>query len=139
MKIQVVRSSEQEISGFLPLTLDKKDLSNVIHNSCTEVLVLNTLNYLEFDEALTFLQALLKRIRLNGTITLTGVHLMSLVQNVSNEIIDSKIFSSIIADIKCVIDTRIIVQILESNNFVIDHLVMTDGNFYELKATRIEP
>jgi hypothetical protein len=139
MKIQIVRPSEKEINGYLPLTLDKKDLSSVINNSCTEVLALNTLNYLEFVEALSFLQALLKRIRLNGTITLTGVHLISLVQNVSNEAIDSKIFSSIISDIKCAIDTRIIVQILESNSFVIDHLVIIDGNFYELKATRIEP
>ena len=136
MKIQIVKPGEQEISGYLPLTLDKKDITNVINNSCTEILVLNSLNYLSFDDAIGFFQALLKKIRLNGKITITGVHLMALAQNVANEIIDSKICSDIIANVKCIIDTRIIVQILESNNCTLDYLVITEGNFFELKATR---
>lgn len=137
MKIQVVKPGEKEIDGYLPLTLIEQDIQNVINNSCTEILALQSLDYIPFDKATLFLQALLTKVRLNGTITLTGIHAVAFAQNIINEMIDSKTASNIIDELRSIVDTRIVIQILESNNFMLDYITIT-GNFYELRATRRE-
>lgn len=137
MKLQIVNNESEVVNGYMHILIaNKEDLKNIVHSSCTEVVAFNVLDKLEYKDALDFFIALLNRVRLNGCITLSSLNLISLGQNIISEEIDSENFSKLIENVKSIIDTRIIINLLESNNFIIDHLILLDRNYYELKATR---
>jgi hypothetical protein len=139
MKLQIIKNINDQLNGFTSITISQKDeIKNIIHSSCTEVFANRVLDELTYQEAIQFLVELMQRVRLGGNIILSGIDLISLGQNITNELIDSQSVSYIINNAKSIIDTRIITNLLESNGFVLEYLMLLDQNYYELKANRVK-
>jgi len=138
MKLQIVNSDDQSIEGFISLKVGedfKTTLSQIVDNSCTEVLLLDILDTIEYEKSFEFLKIVLQKIRLNGSITLRGVSSLAFAHSLLNGPIDSKQASGIISNIHSIHDQRDVINLLESKNFTID-TVRLNGISYELKATR---
>jgi len=138
MKLQIVNSDDQSIEGFISLKVGedfKTTLSQIVDNSCTEVLLLDILDTIEYEKSFEFLKIVLQKIRLNGSITLRGVSSLAFAHSLLNGPIDSKQASGIISNIDSIHDQRDVINLLESKNFTID-TVRLNGISYELKATR---
>lgn len=138
MKLQIVNNDDESIEGFVSFKVGddfKTALSQLIDNSCTEVLLLDMLDTMEYDQSFEFLTGVLKKIRSNGSIILRGVSSLSFSHSLLNGPIDSKQASGIISNIRSIHDQRDVINLLESNNFTID-TVRLNGVVYELKATR---
>jgi hypothetical protein len=138
MKLQIVNNDDESIDGFISLKVGedfKTTLSQLIDNSCTEVLLLDILDTMEYEQSFEFLVSVLKKIRSSGSIILRGVSSLSFSHSLLNGPIDSKQASGIIGNIKSIHDQRDVINLLESNNFTVD-TVRLNGVVYELKATR---
>lgn len=138
MKLQIIKNDDDAIEGFVSIKVSENpetDLSKVINNSCTEMLVLDVIDYFDYDKSISFLADVLSKIRLNGSILLKGVSSVAFSHAVFNGSLDCKQASDIIANIKSIHDQRDIIGYLEANKFTID-TVRTTGACYEIKATR---
>ena len=138
MKLQIVKNDDESIDGFISLKLGedfKTTLSQLVDHSCTEVLLLDILDAMEYDQSFEFLAIVLQKIRLNGSIILRGVSSLVFANSLLNGIIDSKQASGIISNIHSIHDQRDVINLLESKNFTID-TVKLNGISYEVKATR---
>jgi len=138
MKLQIVRNDNDSIEGFVSLKVGedfKTTLSQLVDHSCKEVLLLDILDTMEYDQSFEFLANVLQKIRLNGSITLRGISSLAFAHSLLNGPIDSKQASGIISNIHSIHDQRDVINVLESNNFTID-TVRLNGIAYELKATR---
>lgn len=138
MKLQIVNNDDESIEGFISLKIGedfKTTLSQLVDNSCTEVLLLDILDTMEYEQSFEFLVNILKKIRSNGSIILRGVSSLSFSHSLLNGPIDSKQASGIIGNIRSIHDQRDVTNLLESNNFTVD-TVRLSGVVYELKATR---
>jgi len=138
MKLQIVNNDDESIEGFISLKVGedfKTTLSQLVDNSCTEVLLLDILDTMEYEQSFEFLVSILKKIRSSGSIILRGVSSLSFSHSLLNGPIDSKQASGIIGNIKSIHDQRDVINLLESNNFTVD-TVRLNGVVYELKATR---
>lgn len=138
MKLQIVNNDDESIEGFISLKIGedfKTTLSQLVDNSCTEVLLLDILDTMEYEQSFEFLVSVLKKIRSNGSIILRGVSSLSFAHSLLNGPIDSKQASGIIGNIRSIHDQRDVTNLLESNNFTVDTLRLS-GVVYELKATR---
>lgn len=138
MKLQIVNNDDESIEGFISLKIGedfKTTLSQLVDNSCTEVLLLDILDTIEYEQSFEFLVSVLKKIRSNGSIILRGVSSLAFSHSLLNGPIDSKQASGIISNIRSIRDQRDIINLLESNSFTVD-TVRLSGIVYELKATR---
>lgn len=138
MKLQIVHDDNESIEGYISLTLSensKSDLSKIVNNSCTEILLLDIIDSFEYDKSLEFLLDVLTKIRLNGSIILRGISSLAFSHALLNGSIDSNKASNIISNIKSIHDQRDVTELLEKNNFRID-TIRLNGVSYELKATR---
>jgi hypothetical protein len=138
MKLQIVNNDDESIEGFVSLKVGddfKTALTQLIDNSCTEVLLLDILDTMEYGQSFEFLSGILRKVRSNGSIILRGVSSIAFSHSLLNGPIDSKQASGIIANIRSIHDQRDVINLLESNHFIID-TVRLNGVTYELKATR---
>jgi hypothetical protein len=138
MKLQIVRNDNESIEGFVSLKVGedfKTTLSQLVDNSCTEVLLLDILDTMEYESSFEFLASVLNKIRLQGSIILRGISSLAFSHSLLHGPIDSKQASEIITNIKSIHDQRDVISILESHNFIID-TVRLHGVSYELRATR---
>jgi hypothetical protein len=138
MKLQIVNNDDESIEGFISLKVSKDfktTLSQLVDSSCTEVLLLDILDTMEYEQSFEFLFYVLKKIRLNGSIVLRGISSIAFAHSLLNGPIDSKRASGIIDNIHSIHDQRDVINLLESNDFIVD-TVRLNGVEYELKATR---
>lgn len=138
MKLQIVHDDNESIEGYIALTISensKSDLSQVVNNSCTEILLLDIIDSFAYDKSFEFLFDVLTKIRLNGSIILRGISSLAFSHALLNGSIDNSKASNIISEIKSIHDQRDITELLEKNNFRID-TIRLNGVSYELKATR---
>jgi hypothetical protein len=138
MKLQIVNNDDESIEGFISLKVGedfKTTLSQLVDNSCTEVLLLDILDTMEYEQSFEFLSGIFRKVRSSGSIILRGVSSLSFSHSLLNGPIDSKQASGIIGNIKSIHDQRDVINLLESNNFTVD-TVRLSGVVYELKATR---
>lgn len=137
MKIQVITSEPEAISGFDHILIQNgqcPDIDNVINHSCTELIAIDCLDKLSYDDSVKFFGELIKKIRLGGTLVLRGIGLLSIGQQIISEAIDAQSLSNIISNIKCLHDPRNIVNVLEKENFTVTMYLR--GIHYEITATR---
>lgn len=138
MKLQIINNENESIEGFVSLKISenfKTTLSQIIDNSCTEILLLDILDTMDYEKSYEFLSQMIHKIRLNGSLILRGVSSIVLANSILNEKIDTKQASNIIANIQSFHDQRDIITLLEANDFIIDTIRLSGVN-YELKATR---
>lgn len=136
MKIQIVNKNEEIIDGYYIISTDKlENISTVINNSCTDLILVDVLDKLPQKDCIDLLNVLMQKIRINGRIVISGVHLLSLAQGIINETIDGNAVNDIIAQNQSIIDSRRICNLLESQKFIIDTLKIY-GHKYEIIAIR---
>lgn len=136
MKIQIVNKNEEIIDGYYIISTDKlENISTVINNSCTDLIAVDVLDKLPQKDCIDLLTALMQKIRINGRIVISGVHLLSLAQGIINETIDQNTINDIICQSQSILDSRKICNILENQKFIIDTLKIY-GYKYEIIAIR---
>lgn len=138
MKIQIIKNDGESIDGFITLKLGndtKLELSKIINNSCTEILLLDIIDLFEYNKSIELISDIVSKIRLNGSLILRGISSIAFSHSLLNGIIDSNRASEIISKIQSIHDHRDITSLLESHHFTIDTISL-NGLSYELKATR---
>jgi len=138
MKLQIINNENESIEGFISLKISENfqnTLSQIVDNSCAEILLLDILDTMDYDKSYEFLSQMIRKVRLNGSLILKGISSIVLASSIMNEKIDTKQASNMIANIRSVHDQRDIITMLEANDFIID-VVRISGVTYELKATR---
>lgn len=136
MKIQIVNKNEEIIDGYYIISTEKlENISTIINNSCTDLIAIDVLDKLTQNECIDLLNVLMQKIRINGRMVISGVHLLSLAQGIINETIDSSAVNDIIAQNQSIIDSRKICNLLEAKKFIIDTFKIY-GHKYEIIAIR---
>jgi hypothetical protein len=136
MKVQIVNKDEEIIDGYYIISINKLEtVATLINNACTDIIAVDVLDKLSNKDALDLLNALLQKVRMNGRLILSGIHLLSFANGIVNENIDQDTVAKIIDENHSIIDSRKISNILESHKFVIDSLKIQSYK-YEITATR---
>jgi len=137
MKVQLINNESEAISGFETILVkdnECKDIDQVIDNSCSDFLSIGTLDHLRYDNSVKLFGKILRKIRLGGTLTIRGLSLLSVGQQIVSESLEAQDFSNMINGVSSIHDPRNMVVALEEQNFITTLSVR--GAQYEIKAIR---
>ena len=102
MKLNICCSTQQKITNYTNLVLEENtvDLNTVINSSCEEIIVSNVLDHLIYENAKQALREILSKLRLGGTITITGVDAKALSRMVVSESVSIEQLNQILSNTK---------------------------------------
>lgn len=136
MKLNITHNNTV-INNYININLSKDtlDLSNVIDNSCEEILVTDVLDYIKFDTVNNTIVQIVKKLRNNGTLTITGNDIRSLCRLSLSDSISIEEFNTIIFEVKSLNSFINIRNVLHSCGLRIESEIIK-GHKYEVVATR---
>lgn len=137
MKIQVIHGNDEAIEGFTVIDIQRGifQLSEIINNSCTEIMLINCLDLVDGETASNILYTACQKIRLGGKITITGIDIKVICRNVLNNQINNDVLNNTLANIKSFRSVADIESVLKNYNLTIDTIALK-GHIYEIKASR---
>lgn len=136
MKIHIHDEKEQGIEGCKSITYQKlEDLNLVIDNSCEYILANNIFDQFPADDFDSILKILIQKLRLNGTLVISGTDIKLLSKAIYNELIDNKEASKIIANKKSMDSAINVIEKLENKKLKIITTKILNHN-YEIFCAR---
>lgn len=138
MKLQVIKNPQDvKIEGMPHVTIQEvfQGMSHVYDNQCEEILIGDTINSIPFNSIEKFLLLLIKKVRINGTIKISGVNLRALVLGVKNGTIEEKNFNEIIESCISITSPNMVADILRKYNLKID-TIKNESIYYGIEASR---
>lgn len=139
MKIQIIKDESESIEGISNIVIkdDKvEELSSVVSNSCTLVLLDKSLDYLSYDSAVSCLAECLSKVRLGGEIIINGFCINNSHSMYASNQVDVHTLNMSIFAIKSFQNHENIIYTLEKHGFVVES-VLKHGMYYEIKAQRV--
>lgn len=137
MKLQVINNFEEAIGGFETVTAEQvfQDLSNISDNECEEIIIGDTIKVLPYDVIEKFFLILIRKLRIGGTIKLSGINLRLLILGVKNGTVTEENFNKIVSDCNSIISTNTVESLLQKYNLKIETF-NNKGIVYEVEASR---
>jgi len=111
------------------------NLSNVVNNSCDEILVIDALDYVKYENVNKTLASIMEKLRINGTITIVGTDLRSFNRLILSEKISIEEYNKKIEDVKSLNYVSNVRKILDSYGLAIES-EMVRSHKYEIVAIR---
>lgn len=102
MKLNICYSAQQQITNYTNLVLEENgiDLNTIVNSSCEEIVVSSVLDHLTYENANKALREILGKLRLGGTITITGIDAKALSRLVLSESVSIEQFNEILGNTK---------------------------------------
>lgn len=137
MKINITSDPSKSISGYknyFTYNNDSLDLSDVVPNCCSEIL-LTGLDYVSQSKIDDVLNQAISKLRVGGKLLISGLNLDTFVRNVLSEQMSEKEASHLIENIKSVRSRLSITKSIQNRNLLVEYSI-SKGNIYELSAIR---
>lgn len=136
MKIHIHDENENCIDGCLSVTYNELDkLNEIIDNSCEYILANKLFDNLHINNFNPILDLLIRKMRLNGILVISGLDIKLLSKDITNDIINLEDISNIVYSIKSVGTILNMLEAIEKRKLkVITSKIV--GNNYEIFCTR---
>ena len=137
MKIQITYDSQEGIEGFeiIELKYGLMGLQEVVDHSSEEIYIIDTLDRLPYEEGNNLLMLSAKKLRLNGTIKISGTDLNCLCKKATCNEIDSAAISALLERTSSLRNVSEVEAVLDKLNLKIQTLTIR-GTTYEISAIR---
>lgn len=142
MKVQLVKSENNSIKGYksialLPLaSLAKLNNLNLLSdNECEFILASDVLDEFQNQEIVSVIDALVKKLRVNGTLVIGGTDIRIFCKSITNGLINELDGSSIVASKQSMTNMQNIIDILKNFGLKIQSSRIIGIN-YEITAVR---
>lgn len=137
MKLNICYNDSGHIANYININIlnDELSIDHIINNSCDEIIVSDTLDYLPYSSIDKTLFNIIQKIRLNGKLIITGNDARGICRFFSNDIISLEQFCSIIENIKSINTEPKIKNILMSAGLKIESSLLNHHK-YEIIAIR---
>ncbi|NDG28569.1 hypothetical protein EB118_00500 [bacterium] len=137
MKLNIALTEDRFISGYSNVLLEKlpSEHQSIINNSCTEILVANILDLIDEKNIDGFINLLISKLRLGGTLFISCINLDIVARNIVNGTLSEQEFNQMIQNIKSIHSRKYMFDLLSGKNLKIQSST-TKGNIYEIIATR---
>jgi len=136
MKLNIINQFSKKIVNYNNVLLKEEyNFSDIIDNSCEEILCIDSLDYIQNAEKLNKLQNILSKLRLNGKIVVCGTDYRSLSRLILSESMSPEDYNKEIENKKSLSCSTDIRNFLLSNNLKIESETIR-GQKYEITATR---
>lgn len=139
MNIYVTKDDEKKIENFTNINITKPDtqdeLKNIVSNSCENIIIDDIIDYLPHSNIETFIKLLSSKLRINGSLIITGIEIGTLCRSTISEVISPSDFSTVIQARSSMSSIGDVLNILKKNNLKIQSSLVK-GLKYEVSATR---
>lgn len=139
MKLQIIRDQSEKIEGYksvLATNFMPPSVEDVIDNSCELISLSDSLDLYPNETRNNILVSMLKKLRLNGEIFVSGSEPRALCKMYINGVIGTEVFSSVLKDNNSVIEIDQAISILEQLGLSIETSSI-NGYKYEIRARRV--
>lgn len=137
MKLNILKDTSKKIENYnnIIISEDNIDLSNIVDNSCEEILCFDSLDFVAYDKINQVIGSMLSKLRLNGSLIIVGTDIRSISRLVLNETISYEEFNKEIQDKKSLSSSDNIRKFLLYNSVIIESEILR-GYKYEFRITR---
>ena len=138
MKIDVVRNAEEAISGYKAVTVNQDgfiNLFDISDSECVEVRANGVVDKFKSSQFEQTLVSLLKKVRLGGKISLSGLDCNILSRQLISGQIDENSFGTIVENSNSISSLKTVARILQVNGLKIQTQRIY-GSSYEIVAVR---
>lgn len=136
MKIHIHDEKEQAIEGCVSIKFQKlEELNSIIDNSCEYILANSIFEHFEIDNFSSILSLLIKKLRLNGVMILSGLDIKLFAKDIHNDIVDVANISKTLSNKQSVYTTLYMIEKLEEIGLKIMHSKIVNNN-YEIFCIR---
>ena len=138
MKIDIVGNPDEAISGYKPVVVNADgfvDLFDISDSECVEIRANGVIDKFKASQFETSLVSLLKKVRLGGKVSLSGLDCNVLSRQVISGQLDERSFSAIVENSNSISSLRTVAQILQSQGLKIQTQNLS-GYTYQIVATR---
>lgn len=138
MKLQLIRDKSEEIQGYksvLSTSFMPPNLDDVIDNSCELISLNDVLDLYDKETRNSILSSVLKKLRLNGEIFVSGTEPKSLCKMYINNILSTENFSANLSITNSVLELGQAVSLLEQVGLSVQTSTI-NGYKYEIRAKR---
>ena len=138
MKIDVVRNAEEAISGYKAVIVNEEgfvNLFDISDSECVEVRANGVVDKFKSSQFEQTLLSLVKKVRLGGKLSLSGLDCNILSRQLISGQIDENLFGSIVENSNSISSLKTVARILQANGLKIQ-TQRVYGNTYEIVAVR---
>jgi len=138
MKIDIVGNPDEAISGYKPVVVNADgfvDLFDISDSECVEIRANGVIDKFKASQFETSLVSLLKKVRLGGKVSLSGLDCNVLSRQVISGQLDERSFSTIVENSNSISSLRTVAQILQSQGLKIQTQNLS-GYTYQIVAVR---
>lgn len=138
MKIDIVGNPDEAISGYKPVIVNADgfvDLFDISDSECVEIRANGVIDKFKASQFETSLVSLLKKVRLGGKVSLSGLDCNVLSRQVISGQLDERSFSAIVENSNSISSLRTVAQILQGQGLKIQTQNLS-GYTYQIVAVR---
>ena len=138
MKIDIVGNPDEAISGYKPVVVSADgfiDLFDISDSECVEIRANGVVDKFKASQFETSLVSLLKKVRLGGRVSLSGLDCNVLSRQVISGQLDERSFGAIVENSNSISSLKTVAQILQSQGLNIQTQNLS-GYTYQIVATR---
>lgn len=138
MKIQILKNIEDCVDGYNPIILDDIDLNiDAPENSISEILIINAIENISYNNLDKILMTIRKLLRLKGTLSINGIDVNCISRDLINRSIDAKTYNEVIFSKSAVYDSKELCEKITSLGLSIVKVSLR-GSIYDIKAIRLQ-
>ena len=143
MKLQILKQGEQPVENYKAIFVQpwektgiNLNFDGVSDNECTEILAGDILNFCEKDQIPLCIAALMKKLRINGVLTVGGTDMRLFCKSVINNMLNEDQAAGMIGDFRSMSTMKDALEPLGSYNLEILSTTLSAAH-YTVKARRL--
>lgn len=138
MKLQIVKNIEDCVDGYTPIIVADNGINiDVPANSVSDILVINTIENIDYNSIDQFLVSIKNLLRLNGKFCINGIDVNYISRDLINRAIDVQAYNSIIFTKKSIYDSKELSDKISKLGLKITKISFR-GSIYEIHGIRSE-
>jgi glutamine amidotransferase-like uncharacterized protein len=137
MKLNIATSPQKIISGYTNCFIenDSVDLKHIISNSCEEIIMVESVDAISYENFEEVIANIVSKLRLKGKLIISGINLDIVSRSLISEELSEKDYSSIIMNIRSMRSRNSVISIIEAMGLAIESSI-SKGVMYEIVAVR---
>jgi glutamine amidotransferase-like uncharacterized protein len=137
MKLNIATSPQKIISGYTNCFIenDSVDLKHIISNSCEEIIMVESVDAISYENFEEVIANIVSKLRLKGKLIISGINLDIVSRSLISEELSEKDYSSIIMNIRSMRSRNSVISIIEAMGLAIESSI-SKGVMYEIVAAR---
>lgn len=139
MKLQIIRDQSEAIEGYksvLATNFMPPNVDDIIDNSCEFISVGDSLDLYDNETRNNILFSMLKKLRLNGELFLSGTEPRALSKMYINNMVGTESLSAVMKSTSSVVEIEQAISILEQVGLSVETSSI-NGYKYEIRSRRV--